>query len=323
MTEGSLEKTQQQEKFDIYSWILSQEIREAWRKQPPLPLLEQAGIIFPAYRSVEEKLEALTALLSQAETREEKKFLRKAVAYYGEAIRQMKGEDGKAFPGKRQVKEIWVAGRHEYDMALEEHPNSLDYLVEPHLFYSYEAAKAWAACLVEEETECWNIRKWDCREEGPEEVLECSLRLVNGRFCATHIYGERDRDFNRDHRLPYPLPFSIGELVKLEGPVFSEPLFGIWCGETDYFGCWYNWMGYITEKETDGVRLFTVRNMGYHRLSAYDLCVLDWLRPASREELPKEQRVLAEISEKIGQIRQEEGEEKAAEQFWDIFKIGR
>ena len=58
----------EKEKLDIYSWILSPEIRKAWKKNPPLPLLEQAAIIGPAYRPVEEKLWVISILYESAKT---------------------------------------------------------------------------------------------------------------------------------------------------------------------------------------------------------------------------------------------------------------
>lgn len=59
-------------KMDIYSWILSPEIRKAWKKEPPLSLLAQAVIIYRAYRPVEEKLWAILELYARAEMEEEK-----------------------------------------------------------------------------------------------------------------------------------------------------------------------------------------------------------------------------------------------------------
>lgn len=93
----------EKENLDIYSWILSPEIRMAWRKEHPLPLLEQAAIIYPAYRSVEEKLGAIVSLYARAGTSEEKEELGQAKSFYETAIRQMKGRDqeealGGAFP---------------------------------------------------------------------------------------------------------------------------------------------------------------------------------------------------------------------------------
>lgn len=51
--------------WNIYDWILSEEIREDWRRKPPLSLTEQAQIIRFAYRSVKEKLQAFEGFLKE------------------------------------------------------------------------------------------------------------------------------------------------------------------------------------------------------------------------------------------------------------------
>lgn len=317
------------QELDIYSWILSEEIREAWKKEAPLPLLEQAGIIYPAYRSVEDKLQALRTLLAQAGTEEEREQLGKAAAYYETGIRQMRGEDTKSVgivggeQGERKLGEIWTAACLCCDMACGEYLGNLDYFVETHLFYSYKAAKEWAAQYIDTADCVCRVQKWECREEGLVEVMECSLRLVGDHFCATHVYipDLEELEFAiQDHRLPYGLPFSTGELVKLEGAVFSEPLYGVWCGE-ECDGKWYNWMGYIKRKGEENEVLLTARNMGWHELGADELCVLDWLHPASLEELPDSQSLLGKISEEICQARESDGEKEAAGRFWEYFRI--
>ena len=61
--------------FNIYDWILSKEIREYWKKKPPLPPGEQAQIIFTAYRPIEDKLQALMEILEKAGECEEREEL--------------------------------------------------------------------------------------------------------------------------------------------------------------------------------------------------------------------------------------------------------
>lgn len=55
---------------DIYSWILSPEIREYLRGNYKPDLMERQALIRSAYRPVEEKLSALQELLREAETEE-------------------------------------------------------------------------------------------------------------------------------------------------------------------------------------------------------------------------------------------------------------
>lgn len=311
--------------LDIYSWILSPEIRKAWRKEPPLPLLEQAAIIYPAYRPVEEKLKAIVGLYASAKTKEEKKELRQAVIFYETAIRQMKGQSREKAEGAQEPKEVWMAICSDYDMAEESYPCRMNFYEEPRLFYSYEAARAWAAQYVELGWESCLIWKWDLKKEEPKDGIVCSARRVNGIFCTTHVYMDGPRggwQLDLSH-LPYPLPFSTGELIKLEGPVFSRPIFGVWDKELGADGIWYNWMGYMEQEEPGEEPFLTVQNMGYHRLNAWELTVLDWLRPASKEELPKEQKILGKIAKDISRVQKTKGEEVASRRFWEIFQIER
>lgn len=311
------------EEPDIYSWILSPEIREAWKKEPPLPLLEQAVIIDSAYRPVEEKLRVIAGLYVRAKTGEEKKELHQAVIFYETAIRLMKGQDRESVPGAQRPEEIWMAICCDYDMAEEMYPLRMKYYEEPGLFYSYEAASEWAARYVTCGWECCLIQKWDLKKEKPQDGIVCSARLVNGVFCTTYVYMDVPRSHWRlDIRhLPYSLPFSTGDLVKLDGPVFSRAIFGVWDGELGADGVWYNWMGYIEQKEFGEEPFLTVQNMGYHRLQACELSVLDWLRPASEEELPDSQKILGKIAKTISQVRKTRGEEAAARRFWEMFQI--
>lgn len=313
----------EKETLDIYSWILSPEIRMAWRKKPPLPLLEQAAIIYPAYRPVEEKLGAITSLYADAKTKEEKEELGQAKSFYEAAIRQMKGRDQEEALGEKEPEEVWLAICSDYDMAEGKFPFRMDFYEDPELFYSYEAAREWASQYVEDGWESCIIQKWALKKGRPKEGVECSARRVNGAFCTTHVYMEEPHDFDMDmSHLPYPLPFSTGQLVKLEGPVFSRPIFGVWDGELGLDEIWYNWMGYL-EQEPGEEPFLTVQNMGYHRLQAHELSVLDWLRPASRKELPREQKILGKISKDISQVRKSKGEEAAARRFWKVFQIDR
>lgn len=307
----------EKEKLDIYSWILSPEIRKAWKKNPPLPLLEQAAIIGPAYRPVEEKLWVISILYESAKTAEEKEKLSLAKDFYAEAIRQMKGEDRENDPGA-----VWQAICSDYDMAEDHYPVRMDFYESPHLFYSYEEAWNWAAQYVTCGWESCLLTKWALKKDGPKEELTCSARRVNGVFCTTHAYmdGFPHFDLNTAH-LPYSLPFATGDLVKLEGPVFSRPIFGVWAAEQDGNGTWYNWMGYKEYGEYGQKPLLTAMSMGYHRLNACELSVLDWLRPASEEELPKRQKSLAGIAKTISRTRKIRGEKAAFEHFREAFPV--
>lgn len=103
-------------------------------------MLEQAAIIYPAYRPVEEKFRAISILYESARTAEEKEELSLAKDFYAEAIRQMKNPDREKDPG-----EVWMAICSDYDMAEDSCCFRMNFYEEPKLFYSYEAAREWAA----------------------------------------------------------------------------------------------------------------------------------------------------------------------------------
>ncbi|MEY8336975.1 hypothetical protein AALB16_02955 [Lachnospiraceae bacterium 62-35] len=318
------------EKFDIYSWILSQEIREELKKKPALSIMDQAEIVYNAYRSVGDKLGAFTCLLNRAETKQEREYMERIAVYYQFALRQMEADRRRELSGDQGIKEIWTGICSYYDL------DSIwkdDYFTDFYLFYSYEEAEEWAAEYVKEPWTVCRLKKWILGKEKPEDVLECSLRLVGDQLCVTHIYMEEKKwglksidEITYSNRLPYPLPFSTGDLVKLDGPIFSEPIFGVWWEEM--LDCQYNWMGRLKtekekteslEKENISPSPYTMDSMSYYKMNhASELCVMDWLCSASEEELPKEQKVLAEIGKELRELRKESSR-KAEKRFFEIF----
>ena len=67
--------------------------------------------------------------------------------------------------------------------------------------------------------------------------MECHLRRVGEQLCVTSDWPDEELSgvevpFQIDYgRLPCRLPFLTGDLVKLDGPVFDEPVYGVWCDE--------------------------------------------------------------------------------------------
>ena len=75
---------------DIYSWILSPEVREHLRKTYPLSTLDKTRLICGAFRSIEEKETALRALLEEVEPGEDRERLTKLVRLYGLALEELR-----------------------------------------------------------------------------------------------------------------------------------------------------------------------------------------------------------------------------------------
>ena len=314
--------------FDIYSWILSLEIREWLKKKPPLPLLEQAKIVYKAYRSAEDKLQAMTLLLDMAKEEEERECLRQTAAYLQFAVRQMEDEEDRE-SGRWGGKAIWMARCGDYDYACLWHHDFTD----TWLFYSCKEAKKWAREYLDDPSDRCDLQKWTLGEEGPRELLECTLRLVGDQLCVTHAYVDEKQsgldlphEIEYDDWLPHRLPFLTGDLVKLEGPVFSETVYGVWCD--DPWDHQYNWMGRF---KTDGEQKwdaengygdspYTANQMSYYWLGgAYEYCVMDWLRPALEEELPDEQKEIKKIGRELRALRKKRSNREAVERFHEIF----
>ncbi|NBH16409.1 hypothetical protein D3Z55_02710 [Clostridiaceae bacterium] len=82
-----------------------------------------------------------------------------------------------------------------------------------------------------------DLQKWLFGKEGPKELMECHLRRVGEQLCVTSAWPDEELSgvevlFQIDYgRLPCRLPFLTGDLVKLDGPVFDEPVYGVWCDE--------------------------------------------------------------------------------------------
>ena len=64
---------------------------------------------------------------------------------------------------------------------------------------------------------------------------------------------------------------------------------------------------------------YTADSMERCRLDgAFELSIIDWLHPASEEELPEEQKELAKIGRELRELREKSNEE-AVERFHEIF----
>ncbi len=319
------------EQFDICTWIRSDLIREGLRKKSLLAVMKQAEIVHNGYGSVEDKLRALVCLRHRAKTKQEKKYMRRIVTYYQAALRQIGMEGKSRSSGEQETGEIWMGRCGEYQFGVGGH---YDYFTDIDLFYSFQEARQWAGQHLSDPWQVCRLEKWILRKENPACIMECFLRRVEDKLCVTHVYMDEEElglksieEFDHLSRHPCKLPFSTGDLVKLDGPAFKTPVFGVFCD--DLWDVQYYWMGrLLTEKEKKGLkkhegRLYngsscTTEDLSYlHVDGFYQLCVMDWLRLASEEELSGEQKILAEMGRELRGLR---GEDRVAvERFFEIF----
>lgn len=312
---------------DIYSWILSPEIREYLRGNYRPDIMERQALIRGAYRSVEEKLSALQELCGEAETADERAFLDKAVKVCQLAIQEIRQCRQGEFYFYRTG--LQFGG----DSSLCAFPFSCIGDNHSGIFRSYEqmilvlGGNAPFYCPVS----CgYTVEKWQCKSEwGP--VLRFDLKPIDGTYRTTDFYlysplmeqtglacGERENICDSGGRNSYPLPFSVGDLVYLDAPLFEQPVYGVVCRWTsihpDYSGEKYTLLGYIENGRFRTMDL-SGRDIAFNG-SGYR--VIDWIHSASPEGLPAEQKILGEIGAYLRYLSRQ-NRASAKDQFIHIF----
>lgn len=315
--------------FDIYPWILSEEIREHIRRTHTLSIFEKEGIICRAYRSLEEKLSALQALSGEAKNEKEHEKIGQRVLLYQFALRQLHtSRPGQVF----LLVEPVLADIEDWYPALNK---SIYKYSDIYMFPSYEKLMRGAPDLIGQK-ECL-IEKRSLAEEEPE-GLQYDMKEICGNLCVTNFYigykeykmlepygniqkepfdnqifykNNQETDFPDRH--PYTLPFSTGDLVKLDAPMYGETVFGVMLNTKDFFNCPYIWMGCF-----NGC-CFWELDLSMHMIDVYsDYCVIDWLHSVSKSEFLKGQEVLVNIGKELHEIAKKDSR-AAEDMFHEIF----
>lgn len=291
---------------DLYDWILSAEIRDCLRAGRRLSFDEKAGIIHTAYRSLEEKREALRELLGEAESPEDREALMQVCGLYDRASAHLRGETpGQVFVciGSRSCEPgetIWhgpVWGVfHTYGELMEYLENRMGYRIDSHT----------APCLPdaaygpEDISETARIEKWAYAGGRMECVISFGLFCIQGRCCfrdfLADLPGRKEvsgRAWELLHfdegRNPLPLPFRPGDLACLDPPCWEEPLYGV-LEIFDALGRYVN-MHYM---KGSGLRSISLTYWNIDLTPG--LPVIHWLHHAKPPQLPDGQEPLAELS---------------------------
>lgn len=278
---------------DIYSWILSPEIRDHLRANYPLSAWEKMQIICGAFRSIEEKESALRALLEEAEPGEAREQIQRLIRLYGLALEELR----KTGPEHLYVLPTTRPG-----------PNRTTSLVpcNASLFSSYAELLAYENLSV---GPCLCASKWERVNGKWESAIEFDVQRVDGVFCTTRfwlsdekkelwgidedtMYLQLDIDEMGFGCTRYPIPFQTGDLVKLNAPMLEKPLFGVMDNVLDLNGANYLWMGYV---KGDYLDLMSLSDGPLHYTGGYR--AIDWLHSARPEELPEDEKILREIGE--------------------------
>lgn len=303
--------------LDVYSWILSPEIREHLRANYPLSAWEKMQIICGAFRSIEEKETSLRCLLDETEPGEAQICLRKLIRLYGLVAEELQ----KTGPEHLFVLPVSRSG-----------PGKTNSLItsDAYLYDSY------AELLEQAEDVCrgphLGASKWERVNGKWESVIGFDVQRVGGASRTTRfrLDDEKEKEWGIDEdtmdlqlgndelgfeRIHYPIPFQTGDLVKLDAPMLDEPLFGVMDNVLDLNGTRYMWLGYVNGDHLDALMLSY--NL-LHYSGGYR--VIDWLHSAKPEELPEGEEVLKEIGEYLSrQPRRDCVGSDVDNEFLDIF----
>lgn len=308
---------------EVYSWIRSPEIQEHIRKNFQPDVREQFRLIHGAYRPIKEKLSALWDLRSYAKEKEDKEFLHKVIAVYRLAIREI-GQCGWG-----EIYLLNAALQFGGDSGLQAYPFSYIGELATEICHSYKAVEG---SLWDPAEYCplscgYSVEKWQRRSEWSIRV-RFDLRAIDGKYQAvgfslcdilfiqTGLTQDTWRSIcDPDTPHPYPLPFSTGDLVYLDAPLFEQRVYGVLC-------CW--------DSSDDGGRHMLLGYIENGRFASMDLSnhdiafggsgyrVIDWLHSASDTELPAEQAILSEIGTYLRRLNQEDWA-AAKKMFFRIF----
>lgn len=310
--------------LDGYAWIRSEEIREYLRKNYKLSFKEQMQLVRTAHRPMEERLQALRMLQKEAVTPREKGFAAQVIRLYEFMLREIReSRPGQFYIRKLPCPSVGRCGR------------------EPGRILIYASYEEMLADLPDGDVwECGKeVEKWEVGENGVRELISFDLYPMDQSACIANTYLDDDRyeeagvsrtiieqenrfydastdyDYDYDYQYPYPLPFSTGDLVRLDAPIYEEPLYGVMYSE-DYGGQYVH-MGIICEEE--GTWIFDMLDLSELDIEICSGCrVMDWLHRAKPEELPEDRKILGDLAAYFTDLRRQ-GPEAIEEPFFRIF----
>lgn len=294
--------------IDIYSWVLSPEIRDYLRTARPLTTEEKAEIIDSGYRPIVQKYAALTSLLRRTENENDKALLTDILRIYDWVFEELHSRR----PGQVFIFQAAIMSSGPYDVK--------------GVFRTYEEL---TEHLKEVEMSCQNcsleypygvsfeglVDKWAEIDGRMQCVLSLGIYLVDRKIIIPDFgpwylddvlknrykerkIGSKAVRFRRTGNTTIPLPFHTGDLVQVLTPEMVWPRYGV-----------------VIVKETSGrdrrcVRMAYIEN---YRIEHMDLSyqnfdyssnwrVIDWTRPIQPADLPEEDGILAEWSEALHKL---------------------
>ncbi len=295
---------------DIYSWVLSPEIRDYLRTARPLTTVEKVEIIDSGYRPIVEKYAALTSLLRRAENEDDKALLTDTLKLYDWAFEELHSQR----PGQVFLFQAAIMSNGPYEVK--------------RVFRTYEEL---AECLKEEEMSCQNylleypyavsfegfVDKWAEIDGKMQCVLGMAIFWVDGKIiiqdCVlcdldddikNRYKGNKAARLRRTGNTTIPLPFHTGDLVQVKTPEMAWPQYGVVLVK-EAAGCNRRCirMAYIENYCIEHMDL-SYKNFDY----SSNWRVIDWTRPIQPADLPEEYGMLAEWSEALHRLDEKDVE---------------
>ena len=280
--------------MEVYDWIESAKNRDYLMGSRVPSLEEKIRLVCGSCRSLEAKYDAITVLASEAVSQDDRDVIESLLRLYDWAFSKLE-EDR---PG--QIYIFVEAREHSFDDVM-----NIKYDGVEKLFHTNDKLQTYIreyADLYHDQFRTANIEKWGLVDGELQRILDFRLCVDHGRafidrfdiprtqYKTMGICFDAQIAHTGDFRTTLPLPYKSGDLVRIDIPVLSDPVYGVLyiyeaCGR-------YMHLAYIEDHK------LKTADMSYQDVGAFSgWRVIDWMHPAQDSELPAEQNLLIQLSE--------------------------
>lgn len=333
--------------MDVYNLILSPDIRKYLQENHKLTTREKILIIHAAYRSLDDKYDALKELLTTAKSDADKSAISNMLKVYDWAFGQLDNDTpGQMFicadpkelaPGELSRPRYVVKGMFStYGELVKffEDENDWGSLFDNKLHTDTVALETATSRDPFNILNIARFEKWALIDGTMERIVSFDVFEINDRYCLRDFYiespGKAFDEFMRETGIteefyndyfdsplnPLPLPFELGDLVCIEIPGWWEPLYGVLSAFCEEDGTRVYEMFFI---DTYNMYYYEDPQLQSYMLLCWDidfvpnLPVINWLRRAEPSDVPKTQHALLEISDGLQRLAKHD--KKAAEKI--------
>lgn len=280
--------------MDTFDWIVSPENQDYLREQHVPTFEEKVHVVCGSCRSVEEKYAALTALTVESSSQDDTNLITDLLRLYEWFFSELR----KDHPG--QIFVFMEACDRSFDDVISVRFDGVE-----KLFQTTDGLQTYIndyAVLSHTQFKTANVEKW-CMVDGERQsILDLHLCFDYGHAFIDRFdipmkqYKTMDICFaaqishTGDFRTTLPLPYQSGDIVRIDIPVLSDPVYGVLYIYEAYGR--YMHLAYIEDNK------LKTADMSYQDIGAFSgWRVIDWVHPVQVFELPLGQELLGELSE--------------------------